>query len=340
MIENMSPMQIPEGYRSPLDIRETEVAIKCVKDFFEKELSRQLNLTRVSAPFFVYPESGLNDTLNGVERPVRFGVKEQEDREVEIVHSLAKWKRFALKRYGFKQGEGLYTDMYAIRRDEDTDHLHSLLVDQWDWERIIDKQERNEETLKEYVRKVYKALKNTEKYMAIQYEYIQEMLPAEIFFITTQELEKMYPDLTPKARESAIVRDKGAVFLMKIGGKLASGEPHDGRAPDYDDWELNGDILVYYPLLDTAFELSSMGIRVDEESLSRQLEVRGCSERKNLMFHKALLNGDLPYTIGGGIGQARICMFYLRKAHIGEVIASVWPEEVVEAMENQGVHFL
>lgn len=340
MAETMSPLWVPEGYESPLDIRETEIAIKCVKDFFEKELARQLNLTRVSAPFFVYPESGLNDTLNGVERPVRFGIREQEDREVEIVHSLAKWKRFALKHYGFKQGEGLYTDMYAIRRDEDTDQIHSLLVDQWDWERIIDKSERNEETLKAVVRKVYKALKNTEKYMAIQYEYIEEILPAEISFVTTQELEDMYPGMTAKEREREIARERGAVFLMKIGGKLASGEPHDGRAPDYDDWELNGDILVYYPVLDTAFELSSMGIRVDEASLMRQLEARDCVERKNLTFHKALLNGELPYTIGGGIGQARICMFYLRKAHIGEVIASVWPDDVVQTMEEKGVHFL
>lgn len=341
MVNDMiNPFWVPEGYESPLDIKETEVAIKHVKDFFEKELARQLNLTRVSAPFFVYPESGLNDTLNGVERPVRFGLREQNDREVEVVHSLAKWKRFALKKYGFKHGEGLYTDMYAIRRDEDTDHLHSILVDQWDWERVIDKEERTEETLKHIVRKVYKALKNTEKYMAIQYEYIEEMLPQHISFITTQELEDMYPNLTAKEREREIVREKGAVFLMKIGGALKSGKPHDGRAPDYDDWELNGDILVNYPLLDTALELSSMGIRVDEESLMHQLEIRGCLERKNLMFHKALLNGELPYTIGGGIGQARICMFYLRKAHIGEVITSVWPSDVAAVLESKGVHLL
>lgn len=340
MVEDINVSYVPQGYKHPLNIRETEIAIKCVKDFFEKELARQLNLVRVSAPFFVYPESGLNDTLNGVERPVRFGIREQKDREVEIVHSLAKWKRFALKRYGFKEGEGLYTDMYAIRRDEDTDNLHSLLVDQWDWEKIISKEQRNEETLKIAVRRVYKALKNTEKYMAIQYEYIQEMLPDDIYFITTQELEDMFPEFTAKEREREIARQKGAVFLMKIGGALTSGEPHDGRAPDYDDWELNGDILVYYPLLDTAFELSSMGIRVDEDALIHQLEVRGCPERKDLMFHKALLNGELPYTIGGGIGQARICMFYLRKAHIGEVIASVWPDEVVNALEAKGVHLL
>ena len=336
----MGELYIPEGYESPLNIRETEVAIKCVKDFFERELARHLNLTRVSAPFFLYPESGMNDTLNGVERPVSFGIKEQDDRHVEIVHSLAKWKRFALKRYGFKHGEGLYTDMYAIRRDEDTDNLHSILVDQWDWERVIDKSERNEETLKDIVRKVYKALRYTEKYMAIQYDYVHEILPKEITFIPSQELEDMYPDMTPKERENAITREKGAVFLMKIGGDLASGAPHDGRAPDYDDWELNGDILVYYPVLDRSLELSSMGIRVDEDALVRQLEIRNCPERKELMFHKALLNGELPYTIGGGIGQARICMFYLRKAHIGEVIASVWPEEVMEEAEAKGINLL
>ena len=341
LVEDMiNPFWVPEGYVSPLDIKETEIAIKHVKDFFEKELARQLHLTRVSAPFFVYPESGLNDTLNGTERPVRFGLREQNDREVEVVHSLAKWKRFALKKYGFKHGEGLYTDMYAIRRDEDTDHLHSILVDQWDWERIIDKEERTEETLKSIVRKVYKAIKNTEKYMAIQYEYIDELLPNEISFVTTQELEDRFPHMNDKERERAITREKGAVFLMKIGGNLKSGKPHDGRAPDYDDWELNGDILVDYTLLDTALELSSMGIRVDEESLMRQLEIRGCLERKDMMFHKALLNGELPYTVGGGIGQARICMFYLRKAHIGEVIASVWPSDVAAVLESKGVHLL
>ncbi len=336
----METTWIPEGYKSPLTIRETEVAIKCVKDFFEKELARQLNLTRVSAPIFIYPESGLNDTLNGVERPVKFGIKEQNDREVEVVHSLAKWKRYALKRYGFKEGEGLYADMYAIRRDEDTDHIHSILVDQWDWERIINIEDRNEETLKATVRKVYRALKNTEKYMAIQYDYIEEFLPAEISFITTQELEDMYPDLTPKERENKIAKLKGAVFVMKIGGVLGSGEVHDGRAPDYDDWELNGDIIVNYPVLDIGLELSSMGIRVDEKSLVKQLEIRGCADRAELPFHKALLNGELPYTIGGGIGQARICLFYLRKAHIGEVIASVWPQEVVDALEAKGVELL
>ena len=336
----MEKLIIPEGYKSPLDIRETEIAIKHVKDYFERELANQLNLTRVSAPLFVEPESGLNDTLNGVERPVSFGIKEQADREVEIVHSLAKWKRYALKRYGFHHGEGLYTDMNAIRRDEDTDNLHSIFVDQWDWEKIISKEERNFDTLKENVRRVYDALRYTEKYMSEKYGYIKPILPDEIYFLTAQELEDMYPDKTPKERENEIVRLKGAVFLMQIGGDLASGKPHDGRAPDYDDWSLNGDILVYYPVLDMALELSSMGIRVDEEALVRQLAIRGCPERADLPFQRALLDGKLPYTIGGGIGQSRICMFFLRKAHVGEVQSSIWPKGVLEACEEKGVWLL
>lgn len=336
----MSQLMIPKKYCPELDIRETEIAIKYVKDYFERELANQLNLTRVSAPLFVEPESGLNDTLNGVERPVSFGVKEQNDREVEIVHSLAKWKRLALKRYGFHHGEGLYTDMSAIRRDEDTDNIHSIYVDQWDWEKIISKEERNTHTLKNIVRRVYDALRYTEKFMAEKYGYIHPILPDEISFITTQELEDMYPGLDAKEREREIAKERGAVFLMKIGGDLASGKPHDGRAPDYDDWELNGDILVYYPVLDIALELSSMGIRVDEDSLLKQLEIRGCSERAELPFQKALLNGELPYTVGGGIGQSRICMFFLRKAHIGEVQASIWPESMITACDENGIHLL
>lgn len=336
----MENLIIPEGYVSHLDIRETEIAIKYVKDYFERELANQLNLTRVSAPLFVAPESGLNDTLNGVERPVRFGVKEQADHEVEIVHSLAKWKRMALKRYGFHQGEGLYTDMNAIRRDEDTDNLHSIFVDQWDWEKIISKEERNFDTLKETVRRVYDALRYTENYMSEKYGYIKPMLPQEIYFLTSQELEDMYPDKTPKEREYAIAKLKGAVFLMQIGGVLASGAPHDGRAPDYDDWSLNGDILVYYPVLDIALELSSMGIRVDEETLLKQLEIRDCMDRVELPFQKSLLGGELPYTIGGGIGQSRICMFFLRKAHVGEVQSSIWPNGIVEACEEKGIWLL
>lgn len=336
----MEHLRIPDDYVSHLDIRETEIAIKYVKDYFERELANQLNLTRVSAPLFVTPESGLNDTLNGVERPVRFGIKEQADHEVEIVHSLAKWKRMALKRYGFHHGEGLYTDMNAIRRDEDTDNLHSIFVDQWDWEKIIDKEERNFDTLKENVRRVYDSLRYTEHFMSEKYGYIKPILPEEIYFLTAQELEDMYPDKTPKEREHEIAKEKGAVFLMQIGGALASGQPHDGRAPDYDDWTLNGDILVYYPVLDIALELSSMGIRVDEEALMRQLEIRGCMDRAKLPFQKSLLEGRLPYTIGGGIGQSRICMFFLRKAHVGEVQSSIWPRGVVEACEEKGVWLL
>ena len=336
----MSKITIPEGYESPLDIKETEVAIKRVKDFFERELATQLNLKRVSAPLFVKPESGLNDNLNGVERPVSFGIKEQQDKEVEIVHSLAKWKRLALKRYGFSKGEGLYTDMNAIRRDEDTDNIHSIFVDQWDWEKILGKEERNVDYLQETVKSVYEALRVTEKYMANKYNYINCILPEEITFVTAQELEDQYPDLTPKERENIIAKEKGAVFIMGIGGALLSGERHDGRAPDYDDWALNGDIIVHYPVLDMALELSSMGIRVNEESLRKQLQIAGCEERAELPFQASLLKGELPLTIGGGIGQSRICMFYLRKAHIGEVQSSIWPEEIFTQAEEAGIHLL
>ncbi len=333
-------LMIPEGYKAQIDIKETEIGIKYCKDFFERELAKQLNLTRVSAPLFVKPETGLNDNLNGVERPVSFGVKEQNDAMVEIVHSLAKWKRQALKRYGFGGEEGLYTDMSAIRRDEDTDNIHSIYVDQWDWEKIIEKSERTVETLQEIVRKVYVALKNTERYMALKYDYIEEILPDDITFVSSQELEDRYPKQTPKEREYLIAKEKGAVFIMQIGGALKSGERHDGRAPDYDDWKLNGDIIVYYPVLDIALELSSMGIRVDEASLVEQLRISGCMDRAELPFQKALINRELPYTIGGGIGQSRICMFYLRKAHIGEVQSSIWPQDVIEEAERKGIPLL
>ena len=336
----MKDFLVPEGYRSPMTIRETEIGIKYVKDYFERVLAKELNLTRVSAPLFVTPESGLNDNLNGVERPVSFGIRELGDRPVEIVHSLAKWKRYALGRYGFQPGEGLYTDMNAIRRDEETDNLHSIFVDQWDWEKIITREERTEEKLEEVVKHVYQALKSTEEYVAHHFPFVKEILPKEIHFITTQELENRYPDAAPKEREYFAAKEYGAVFLKQIGGALASGEPHDGRAPDYDDWSLNGDIIVYYPVLDTALELSSMGIRVDEETLLRQLQAAGCPERAELPFQKALLEGKLPYTVGGGIGQSRICMFFLRKAHIGEVQSSIWPEEMEKAAEEMGIHLL
>ena len=336
----MEHLQIPAGYHSELNLHDTQAAIKTVKDFFQQTLAEQLNLLRVTAPLFVTPESGLNDNLNGVERPVSFGVLEQDDRIIEVVHSLAKWKRYALKQYGFAMGEGLYTDMNAIRRDETTDNIHSIYVDQWDWEKIIAKEDRNVETLKDTVHKIYKTLKKTEKYMAIRYDYIEEILPKDIFFITTQELEDLYPGLSSKEKEYRITKEKGAVFLMQIGDKISTGEPHDGRAPDYDDWSLNGDILVYYPVLDIALELSSMGIRVDEDALLRQLDAAGCPDRAKLPFQKAILDQQLPYTIGGGIGQSRICMFFLRKAHIGEIQVSVWPDEIREEAKAHGVCLL
>jgi len=336
----MEGIYIPEGYKSPVSIKETEIQIKKVKDFFEVALAKQLNLTRVSAPLFVYPETGLNDNLNGVERPVNFDIKEQNGKEVEIVHSLAKWKRMALKKYDFNKGEGLYTDMTAIRRDEDTDNIHSIYVDQWDWEKIIDKSERNVETLKSVVRKIYIAIQETEDYIHDQYPEIKDILPDDITFVTTQELEDRWPDKTPKERENLIAKEHGAVFLMQIGDKLLSGERHDGRAPDYDDWKLNGDILVYFPVLDSSFELSSMGIRVDEDSLVSQLEKAGCTERAEMPFQKSILDKELPYTIGGGIGQSRICMFFLRRAHIGEVQSSVWKDGVVEYARENGVNLL
>lgn len=336
----MSTITIPEGYQPALNLKETQIGIKKVKDFFQRELSAQLNLKRVSAPLFVSPDSGLNDNLNGVERPVSFGVKEQDDAPYEVVHSLAKWKRLALKRYGFSAGEGLYTDMNAIRRDEDTDNIHSLFVDQWDWEKIITREQRTVATLKDIVKSVYEALRVTEKYMANQYDYIQCILPEEITFVTSQELVDRYPGMTAKEREYAITKEKGAVFLMQIGDILSNGEKHDGRAPDYDDWALNGDILVYYPVLDIALELSSMGIRVDEKSLAEQLKKAGCEERAGLPFQKALLNGELPLTVGGGIGQSRICMFFLRKCHIGEIQVSVWPQEIYDQAAEKGITIL
>lgn len=336
----MANFNIPRDYTSELNLYETQVAIKTVKDFFQTLLAERLHLLRVSAPLFVDPASGMNDNLNGVERPVTFDIKYQDGREAEIVHSLAKWKRFALKKYGFSVGEGLYTDMNAIRRDEYADNIHSIYVDQWDWEKIITKEERNLDTLKSVVRSVYKVLRKTEKYMSIHYDYIEEILPHDIFFVTTRELEEMFPDYTPREREYYITKAKGAVCIMQIGDKLENGEPHDGRAPDYDDWALNADIIVYYPVLDIALELSSMGIRVDKDSLLSQLEKAGCPERARLPFQKSIIEEELPYTIGGGIGQSRICMFLLRKAHIGEVQCSLWPEETRKEAEKRGLQLL
>lgn len=331
---------IPLKYKSKLNLKETEIAIKKIKDYFESRLALELNLIRVSAPLIVRPETGINDNLNGIERPVSFDIKSIENAKVEIVQSLAKWKRMALKRYGFKSNEGLYTDMNAIRGDEDLDNLHSIYVDQWDWEKVIDKKDRNIETLKKTVMNIYQVFKETEAYICTIYPNYEKILPQEIYFITSQELEDLYPDFSPKQREDAIAKDKGAVFIMQIGGKLKSGKPHDGRSPDYDDWKLNGDIIFWYPVLNMAIELSSMGIRVDEDSLDVQLKLANCMERKDLEYHKMLLNGELPYTIGGGIGQSRICMFFLRKAHVGEVQAGIWPQEMIEECEKANIFLL
>ncbi len=334
----MSKVIIPEGYQSFLSLRQTEYAIKKVKDFFERDLSTQLNLIRVSAPLFVDSTSGLNDDLNGVERAVRFDLHSGEN--LEIVHSLAKWKRMALSMYGFEEGEGLYTDMNAIRRDEETDNIHSIFVDQWDWEKIISRENRTRETLHEIVNCIYASLHHTENYIVNEYSFIGKLLPEKITFITSQELEDRWPEKTSKEREYAAAKEYGAIFIEQIGGKLKSGAIHDGRAPDYDDWSLNGDIIVYYPILDIALELSSMGIRVDEDALRRQLAERGCSEREHLPFHRALLDGKLPYTVGGGIGQSRMCMFFLRKAHIGEVQSSHWQPQDLRLCEEKGIHLL
>lgn len=337
---------IPKNYNPVLNLRDTEIAIKLVKDFFETELARALNLTRVSAPIMVTPGSGLNDNLNGVERPVSFDVLETGE-TAEIVHSLAKWKRQALKTYGFQPGEGLYTDMNAIRRDETTDNIHSIFVDQWDWEKIITPKQRTMETLQATVRAIYLTLRKTEGFVCAHYPHIKPELPDDITFVSSQELEDLYPDLPPKEREYRAVREYGAVFLTGIGGALRSGQMHDGRAPDYDDWStpteggykgLNGDIIVWNPVLESAFELSSMGIRVDAEALERQLAICGCPERREMEFHRLLLEGRLPLSIGGGIGQSRLCMFYLRCAHIGEVQVSIWPERMIAECAAHGIY--
>ncbi len=333
----MNKSAIPQGYKSSLSLLETELAIKQIKDFFQSKLAERLNLIRASAPLFVRVESGLNDNLNGIEQPVGFL---HEGSQLEIVQSLAKWKRMALARYGIGVGQGIYTDMNAIRKDEELDNLHSMYVDQWDWEKVISKDMRTELTLKSVVNQIYSAFKDTADYVSGLYPQLKFDLPHDIFFITTQELVDMYPEMTAKQREDAITKEKGAVFLIGIGHALASGEPHDGRAPDYDDWNLNGDILFWNPTLQRAFELSSMGIRVDENSLLEQLKIRSAEDRLALDYHKALLAGELPYTIGGGIGQSRICMYYLQKAHIGEVQASVWDKHTLAVCQAAGVQLL
>lgn len=333
-------LMIPEGYTPVIDFMESQRAIKKIKDFFQQELAYGLNLRRVSAPLFVDPESGLNDNLNGVERTVSFTLKDMDEKTVEIVQSLAKWKRMALGKYQIEPGRGIYTDMNAIRRDEELDNLHSVYVDQWDWEKSINKSDRNEEYLRETVITIYNAVKNLGDYVNRIYRGLQTELPNEIFFVTTQELEDMYPELTPKEREDKIAEEKRAVFIMKIGGQLKSGIKHDGRAPDYDDWELNGDIVLWNDVLGIAYEISSMGIRVDEEAMAKQLKQANAEERAALPFHKAILNKELPYSIGGGIGQSRLCMFFLRKAHIGEVQVSVWPEDMIAECKENNIFLL
>jgi aspartate--ammonia ligase len=342
-------LNIPEKYENNLDLKETEEGIKFIKDYFEVKLSEQLNLTRVSAPLFVREGTGINDTLTGVEKPASFIIKNDSNSKAELVQSLAKWKRFALARYGFKQGEGLYTDMNAIRPDEKLDNLHSIYVDQWDWERIITKEERNLEFLKEIVRKIYKVIRETELAVFRNFPKLNPFLPEEITFIHTEELQKIYPDLLPTERENKVTKEKGAVFIVGIGAILADGKTHELRAPDYDDWVtptgkntkgLNGDIIIWNPILETGFELSSMGIRVDKESLLEQLKISDCMDRIELKFHKQLLKNKLPLTMGGGIGQSRLSMLFLHKAHIGEVQASIWPEDMIKTCSNNGIFLL
>ena len=334
-------LTVVKNYASVLGLRETERAIKDVKDIFERTLSEKLNLERITAPLFVEKSSGINDDLNGTERKVEFSLK-VSGTDCEIVQSLAKWKRLALYRYGFSAGEGLYTDMNAIRRDDEMDNIHSVFVDQWDWEKIITQEDRTRDYLKQTVNAIVRALVDTQSFLRSVFPQLSALpeLPGQVTFVTAQDLEDLYPQLSPKERENTIVREHGAVFLMGIGGKLKSGQPHDGRAPDYDDWKLNGDIIVYYPVLDIALELSSMGIRVDEKTLREQLKKAGCEERAELTFQKELLEGKLPCTVGGGIGQSRICMFYLRKAHIGEVQSSVWPDGIRAEAEKHNIFLL
>ena len=331
---------IPENYDPVLTVRETQEAIKYIRDTFQYEFGKELNLSRISAPLYVTQSSGLNDNLNGIEQPVSFTMKEIPNETMEVVHSLAKWKRMALKKYGFKLHEGLYTNMNAIRKDEGLDNLHSAYVDQWDWEKIISKNERTEKTLKEHVQTIFKVIKHMEHEVWYKYPQAVNHLPDDIHFITTQELLDLYPDLDAKQRENEITKKYGCVFIMQIGDKLSNGQKHDGRAPDYDDWSLNGDILFWYEPLQCALEISSMGIRVDEEALLQQLRKENCLERMNLPFHKAILNKELPYTLGGGIGQSRLCMLLLKKAHIGEVQASLWPQDMIDTCLKNNIQIL
>ncbi len=343
----MSKLILPKSYKSTLDIQRTELGIKLIKDFFEQNLSTELKLHRVTAPLFVRKGLGLNDDLNGTEKPVSFRVHALDDAEVEVVHSLAKWKRMALAEYGIRIGYGIYADMNAIRADEQLDNLHSVYVDQWDWEAVISRPQRNLEFLYKMVRRIYSAILRTEYFTCENYPELRPFLPPDIHIVHSQDLLNMFPSLPPKDREREICRKYGAVFIVGIGSRLSDGEKHDGRAPDYDDWStctgdgrygLNGDILVWYPVLDCAVEISSMGIRVDSDALLRQLDIEGCPERSRFYFHRSLLEGRLPLSIGGGIGQSRLCMLLLHKAHIGETQASVWPDDMREECEAAGIH--
>lgn len=332
---------IPDNYNPVLSVMETQQAIKYIRDTFQKEFGKEMNLLRISAPLFVTKSSGLNDNLNGIERPVGFDIQEIPDEKIEVVQSLAKWKRYALKKYGFHEHEGLYTNMNAIRRDEQLDNLHSVYVDQWDWEKVIAKEERTEEVLEETVRTIFKIIKHMEH--EVWYKYPQAVchLADDVFFISSQQLEDLYPDLSVKDRENAITREHKCVFIKKIGKPLTrSGRPHDGRAPDYDDWDLNGDLLFWLPSLNRALEISSMGIRVDEDSIVSQCKASHCEGRLSLPYHQMIQKKELPYTIGGGIGQSRLCMLLLNKAHVGEVQASIWPDEMIEECEKHNIHLL
>lgn len=331
---------IPENYDPVLDLRQTQEAIKYIRDTFQKEIGRALHLSRISAPLFVQKSSGLNDNLNGFESPVSFTINEIPGEQIEVVHSLAKWKRMALKKYGFKMHEGLYTNMNAIRKDEEVDNLHSYYVDQWDWEKVIAKEERTEETLKRHVKKIFKVIKHMEHEVWYKYPHAVNRLPDKIHFFTSQELEDCYPDLTPNERETAICKELGCVFVMGVGCKLKSGIKHDGRAPDYDDWNLNGDILFWFEPLQCALEISSMGIRVDEDTLVKQLKAENCLDRLKLPYHSQIVNKELPYTIGGGIGQSRLCMLLLKKVHVGEVQASIWPQEMIDECTKHNINLL
>lgn len=334
-------VQIPVNYDPVLSVRETQEAIKYIRDTFQKEIGRELNLSRISAPLFVPKSSGLNDNLNGIERPVAFDIQEMPGEKIEVVQSLAKWKRVALKKYGFAVHEGLYTNMNAIRRDELLDNLHSVYVDQWDWERVIAREERTEEVLEATVRDIFKVIKHMEHEVWYKYPNAVCHLADDVYFIDSQQLEDLYPDLSVKDRENAITREKKCVFIKKIGKPLKrSGRPHDGRAPDYDDWDLNGDLLFWLPSLQCALEISSMGIRVDENSIVTQCRASHCEGRLTLPYHKMIVNRELPYTIGGGIGQSRLCMLLLNKAHVGEVQASIWPQEMIDTCEKYKMHLL